>query len=89
MHESFSHRRDGKIQCAKQGAFSFAAQRFVQLQISAGGCVQRHEFAQAVGAEGIQQVQRIRLGFFEILYDCARRPHGKAVFFQPKTDQRG
>ncbi len=89
MDKPFAHGGDGEIKCAEQGAFSFAAQGFIQFQIAAGGCIQGHEFVQAVGAQGVEQVQCVGLSLFEIEHDCPRRSNGKAVGFEPKTVQCG
>ena len=89
MDHAFAHRGDGSIQRTKQRTFPLAAQGFIQLEVAAGGCVQRHEFIQTVGAQRVQQVERIGLRLFEILNDRSRRADGEAVGFQPKAIQCG
>ena len=57
-----------------------AADGFGQLQVAAGGGVQDHELAQAVGGDAGQQLERGGLGLLQVLED---RPGGADRLGQP------
>ncbi len=89
MDEPFTHWANCEIESPKQGTFSLAPQSFIQFQIAARGCIQCHEFAQAVRAQRVEQVQCVGLSLFEIVDDCASGTNRKAVGFYSKAIQRG
>ena len=62
--------------------------RFGQLQVAPGGLVQRHELAQAVGAQAGNLGQAVLLGLLQVLQQRARRPHGQRLVLAAEAVQR-